>query len=447
MNAAGPVLSDAVLRDVLARRAEGTYGGADLLDDVMTIVRATSQERVWPLRLPRLTRPPIALGVAGLLLVAILAGVLLAAGQLPRRVPTALPPVTGPAGNGRIVFAGDGNIYVGDPRTGNSEALVSGLRLPARSSEPQVDAAPVFSPDGTHIAFWRVRTPAEDSNRRVWDIVVVRADGSDARVVTPDGLQRGPGDFVWTADSRSLVVTQVVGVPGPQMALSLLDAAGVAAPRPLRGDAPYSFAPAQVAWFLRPPSGDRVLEVRRGTDSLGTHSAVLDIVEVALDWAGSVCGSAWSPDASKIAFVVCRESVPTRLYVANADGTETRLLDGDAGEFAWSPDGTQIAFERWRLDLGASPGGPYGGVIVVVDADDGVEHVFDATASPAVGRPDGRDGPFEARGWIWSPDGHSILFAPTNTSGLFRVDVETGIVRELPWDSDSAPSWQRVAAS
>jgi hypothetical protein len=57
--------------------------------------------------------------------------------------------------------------------------------------------------------------------------------------------------------------------------------------------------------------------------------------------------------------------------------------------------------------------------------------------------PAGRAWDYE--GWSWSPDGRSIVLLEQAGTRPFVVDVETGEATELPWDADSAPSWQRAA--
>jgi hypothetical protein len=86
MSTPQPTLTDALLRDALGRRADGPPAAADLIDDVLTVVGATSQERAWGSGVVRVARPMVILVAAALVLAALVGGVL-AAGALLRDDP------------------------------------------------------------------------------------------------------------------------------------------------------------------------------------------------------------------------------------------------------------------------------------------------------------------------------------------------------------------------
>jgi len=154
---------------------------------------------------------------------------------------------------------------------------------------------PVWSPDGTQIAFESQPSPRADD---MTDIFVVDVDGSDLRNVTNHtATDSGP---TWSSDgSRIAFTSDRDGQSGDIYAIGTDDS-----------------------------------DLRRLT-TLGGHSP------------------AWSPDDSRIAFLSQRDG-NSELYVMNVDGSgQTNLSQHDeqdfvlpVGHFApiWSPDGALIAF-------------------------------------------------------------------------------------------------------
>jgi Tol biopolymer transport system component len=167
---------------------------------------------------------------------------------------------------------------------------------------------------------------------------------------------------------------------------------------------------------------------------------------------------AWSPDASRILVLAVTFEERSHLYVMDADGSDLRRLGvaGDAGDRpAWSPDGSLIASQRWmevepgsiddRQASGSTDGCTWATWISVIDAETGAERDLETTRfNPGVAEPE--SGCPGIGGWSWSPDGRAILIHEEPGARPFIVEVETDTATDLPWESDSAPSWQRVAA-
>ena len=105
-----------------------------------------------------------------------------------------LPAPFGPARNGLIAYAADGDIFTADPITGATTAVVTG---------PEFDVKPVFSRDGTSVAFERkVGGHASGPGR----LLVARFDGRDPVVVTPEPLT-GLTGYVFSPNGREILIT------------------------------------------------------------------------------------------------------------------------------------------------------------------------------------------------------------------------------------------------
>jgi hypothetical protein len=365
----------ALVREPVALREDG-------LDSVLAAVQRTPQARTrlphidgwWSQPLFGATRFAIAAAI-----VALFGGFLLVAQPFDRvsvTVPGAqtegLPPVIGPAGNGLIAFSRDGDIFVGDPVSGTTTAIVSG---------PASDTEPTFSPDGTHIAFVRV---AADWDRNdpppPWEIHVVRPDGSDERAIeganslelTREGTWVG---FGWTPDSAGIVVNHITGdrgSPGEAGRLTLFDLSGAAGPWLLTPPLPpqmtqCGYLCGDVGGLFRPPNGDRILYVFARPHPGGRDPGHLDPYVAVIDPDGTdreilanrtfmiengfgdaeMADPSWSPDATRILVKLGFNGPPPEslwpAFLMDADGSDIRRVDGYG---PWSPDGSRIAFEE-----------------------------------------------------------------------------------------------------
>ncbi len=117
----------------------------------------------------------------------------------------------------------------------------------------------------------------------------------------------------------------------------------------------------------------------------------------------------WSPDGSKIVFIVSTLGGKRYLYTMNSDGSDVRkLTDGDEAD--WSPDGQKIAFIRNWMS------------IYTIKTDGSNERKIADIKS--VGH---------LRNLRWSPDGNQMIFLTSDGNDLYVID-STGdnlmIVRE-----------------
>ena len=194
------------------------------------------------------------------------------------------------------------------------------------------DTAPVWSPDGSKIAFMcTVASPF-----LVTSICVVNADGSGQRKLTPL-RERDSLWPAWSADSRTILFT-----------------------RSIRGYFVFAVNPdgSGERQFLHDPAGDaepsyapdgRTLAYLKGSSGRNKWALYIGSHELA---AGNIDSPVWSPDGQQLAF--SNRASPSRsdLFVVNADGSggEQRLTTGPGNSISprWSPNGRSIAFERLR---------------------------------------------------------------------------------------------------
>lgn len=360
------------------------------------------------------------------------------------------PTLAGRARNGLIAYSHAGDIHVGSPASGETVAIVT---------NPQYEVNPVFSPDGGRIAFIRGDPQDGDST-----IVVVRVDGTDERTLLPKGRQhRGFGGIAWTPDGASLVAQldhPPFTTPYTDGELSLFDASGsgreqvLAPPLPLSIGGHYFVMDNRAAPMFRPPQGDRILaggrdEVKVFDSDLTTETSVAPSALEAYE-PYNTGELKWSPDGSRILFGLgIYPRGGSGLFVMSEDGSGVRRVATDYDEKGltglWSPDSSRIAIERRRPDVDQA-------VLAVVDLDSGDACELESTAAS------GKDAGAKSstlsynnvehhwyhEGWMWSPDGRSLLVLDEPGAHLKVIDIVTDTATELPWRADSMPSWQQL---
>jgi Tol biopolymer transport system component len=398
----------------------------DYFDDVLAVTGRSRQRPAWTFPGRWLPMADIArrrafvpvlpwrtIGVLiALLLIAALAAVIV--GSRPR-----VPAPFGPAANGLIAYDSGGDVYIGDPITGVSRAVLTG---------PGDDFDPAWSRDGTLLAISR---PANGRDS-TW---VVRPDGSHLVEVTPKGGVEGMTFWDWGPDSSSIYYVGLVdGVS--RLFAAATDGSGARLIAPdLRID---SF------WF-RPPDG-RELVVRSqlpmnvelltmAADGTQPHTLVapdstpIEEHDMAIP--------RWSPDGTRVAYQHWdRPFENMQLHVIDADGRNDKVLHWGSATFegwpVWSLDSKRLVIQRAFPTATEHLG--FGHPFAIVNAD--------GTGQPVEISPPLDGGAAHAE---FSPDGTKVLMRTIESGTQLILDPNGGPWKTAPWSSWSYPSWQRLA--
>ena len=213
---------------------------------------------------------------------------------------------------------------------------------------------PVWSPDGTQLAFTR---PTGNSLAR-WQLCIVQADGSDTRCATgqADGLVAGGPS--WSPDGATVAFSvYLFNCPGGQCSpyfssLSLLNTSTMEV-RTLETPPVRS-----ASWS---PDGRKIAIANGVVGIVNPDGSGLETLPIPSAY--SVSDVSWSPDGSRLALRVVAENVcpwycNTAIAVINVDGTKLRELAAARVSQnvyfwtppEWSPDGVYLAYTVSRGD-------------------------------------------------------------------------------------------------
>jgi Tol biopolymer transport system component len=347
------------------------------------------------------------------------AGITLALTTTVASAGTGLEPY-GPAGNGSLVYAVDGDLHAADATGANGVAIIT---------DPATDSAPSLSRDGTRIAFLREEAGAYPR------LMVARADGTDV-VALSDATDL----FDWSPDGTQLVVNHDVGGK-PWVSIIAADGSGDVQPLDLDGIEPDD---GWAAW--RPNDGSELIftgHPRAGSSDRGLYAI--------------------RPDG-------------TGLRTIGPMATSESDQQISFNEPQLSPDGSRVAYWNWEL----SDAGVLDGYLHLRDLDTGVDHRVRARPQPEAEidprfSPDGTMIVIEAQSetedlsqlvvapvdgsqpgvsigptfsykddsdFAFSPDGAKVVLTVNGVTSI--IDVTTGRATIMP-GIPSFPAWQRMA--
>ena len=333
----------------------------------------------------------------------------------------------GPALTGLVAYDEAGDLFVLDPVTKTTTALISGADL---------DVAPFFSPDGTAVAFGR--QAAEDSTS--YQMMVANADGTDVRSVTPP--LRGIESAAWSGDGRYLAVAaydrttpadedrQITVADVQRGTVEVLDldmsAESVRALPPLGQEFVFrgsSALPAAI-WAVRADgSGLRPLTARDGPPEGGYSAPNV------------------SPDGRLLAWTTWEVTVHVA-HVRDLSNGTTWVIPPLGAQYddrhypVFSPDGRQLLLLRHQRD---GPPPDFDGfnqlVLTPVDGSDpGI------TLGPRL--PDLEE---SEPVFVFSADGSDVLLLDRLTDTLWTLPADGSPGSSERWLSDWLPAHQRVA--
>ena len=344
---------------------------------------------------------------------------------------------------------------------GTPNTFLVGADEPNVTQLTQDGSDPVWSPDGTKIAY-----SGPDQSGRNSQLLVIDADGSN-RYVLATGT-----DPTWSSDGTKIAYDSPAGIivvaadgTNPQLlargfepALSpdgskvayrdltesrrvevfVVNADGGVPQQLTTGGSQGRYWPGLV-WS---PDGTKIAYVTDPSGTSGsTDSIEIVVVDIESNSQYSVAEGrdpVWSPDGTKIAYTESNSYIG----IVGADGSNQQVLRNGTDP-SWSPDGTKIAFLFWELIIDwEGDEGPAvreeTQYIVVMDMDGSNRQLIAERAVPT----QTEYGTRRPREYApaWSPDGTLIAFS-YNNEGISVVDT-SGIFQSLSryWN-DFDPVW------
>lgn len=310
----------------------------------------------------------------------------------------------------RLAFSYQGDIWVAPAGGGKAVPLTDNVEM---------DDRPVWSPDGTKIAFASDRYGNND-------VFVVDADGGRPKRVTYNSGPDIPSS--WTPDSKSVLVMRrlddayrgiySVNVETGALQEYFLDQMGIADPQAVGNDQVlygrygfpwtrprYTGSAAEQLWIFDKKTNTRKELRNTGFQHLWPQASASGFYTVTMTEAVP-SSSNLLKNIGKVTFTV---GGTPNVYKIEANGTAKRLTNyaGDGTRFLTAAsDGSALAFERNGEVFVMKPGGEPKQISLTANIDDKItteEHlvVTDGAASASLS-PDGSTIVFASQNEIWS---------------------------------------------
>jgi hypothetical protein len=412
-----------VLSDWLDEQAG--RGAPDYLDEILVRTTRTRQRPAWsslerwlPVDLtaqPRIfALPPLGKALLlGAVVLAMIAIAIVAVGSRVQRVPAPF----GLAANGQIAYWANGDILVADPDGTHAHPVITG---------PSDDNAPVYTRDGTHLAFLRMGSPNEAT------LMIAASDGSGVRPVLKEPLT----DATWfdsSPDSRSLVIVHTVDgarvlsiVDLEHGTLRTLDVKG------LEVDYWVAWLPgttSELVFGSRTGSGD---SEQAGIYSIRTDGGLPTAIAPVVTGPTEYKGVDLAPDGRTLTYWRWESpTLPGRIHQLDIATGDDRVL-----QFDW--------FAYGEAGLVHSPDGS----LVLLSHNDTVfaQTMIAPADASGPGIPVGRrfNKNTEEAIYGFSPDGKTVYVTADGATPQF-FDAATGAARSGPSTPSNCCTWQRLA--